>query len=85
VSLPLSLSICQTNGSGACLTPPAASVTLAVNASDTPTFSIFATATGTIADLPGANRVAVQFTDSSGVIRGSTSIAVDTLTSMAQN
>jgi len=79
VVLPLTLTICQTNPStGQCLAPPASSATVTINTGDQPTFSVFATASGAIANLDAANRIAVQFTDATGVIRGSTSVAVQT-------
>src|SRR5262249_9735864 len=49
VTLPLTLSLCQTDpATSACLAPPASTVTTAVNAGATPTFGIFAAATGSI-------------------------------------
>jgi len=78
-TLPLALALCQTNPqTGQCLATPAASATTTINSGDTPTFAIFATASGTIATLPQTNRIIVNFTDSSGVIHGSTSVAVQT-------
>jgi hypothetical protein len=72
-SLPISLAICQTDpGTGQCLATAAASV------SATPTFAIFVGGGGTVPFDPAGNRIAVQFTDSSGNIRGSTSVAVRT-------
>jgi hypothetical protein len=79
VSLPLNLAICQTNpSSGACLASPAASVTVSDAANATPTFAIFGTSSGTIPFVPQTNRIFVQFTDSSGAVRGATSVAVET-------
>ncbi len=78
-SLPLSVAICQTNPTtGACLSPaePTISATIATNAQ--PTFSIFATASGSIPLQAATNRVFVRFKDGSGNIRGSTSVAVAT-------
>ena len=78
-SLPLSISLCQTDPlSGACLAPPAAAVTLNVASNATPTFSIFPAAGGAIGFDPASNRVFVRFTDASGVVRGATSVAVRT-------
>jgi hypothetical protein len=53
-------------------------VTLNIDKGGTPAFGIFATGTGPIPNLPGVNRVFVTFTDSSGVLRGETSVAVRT-------
>jgi hypothetical protein len=44
----------------------------------TPTFGIFVTGSAAVADMPRVNRVFVQFTDSGGVLRGETSVAVRT-------
>lgn len=78
-SLPLTLSICQTDAGANCLAPPAPSVTIQIDAAATPTFSIFALGTGPIPFLPGTNRIFVRFTDQGGVTRGATSVAVRTL------
>jgi hypothetical protein len=79
-ALPVTLSICESNPStGACLAAPAPSVTTATNAGATPTFSIFVTGTGTVPFDPANNRIFVRFRDSGGVIRGSTSVAVQTV------
>jgi hypothetical protein len=78
-TLPLAVSICQTNpANGQCLAAPASSVTTTIDANATPTFSIFATASGAIDFSPAVNRIAVQFTDATGLVRGSTSVAVQT-------
>ena len=80
VSLPLFLSICETNpATGACLSGPANSVTSSVSAGATPTYSIFVTATGTVPFDPANNRIVVEFKDAGSVVRGSTSVAVRTL------
>ena len=77
-SLPLSLALCQTDPSTAqCLAPPSSTLTANIAAGGTPTFSIFATATGAIAADPASNRIFVSFKDASGgTLRGSTSVAV---------
>ena len=76
-TLPLSLSICQTDPtSGACLSPPTASVTLDVPASATPTFAIFINSSAPVPFAPATTRIFVDFTDSSKVIHGATSVAV---------
>lgn len=74
--LPLSLSVCETNPrTGACLAPPAASVTVNAVQGATPTFSVFATASGTIALAPATNRAFVRF-KLNGIELGETSVAV---------
>ncbi|MDE2180246.1 MAG: hypothetical protein KGJ40_05270, partial [candidate division NC10 bacterium] len=79
VSLPVSLALCQTNpATGACLAPPTPSVTTPIDATATPTFGIFVTGSGPIPFDPAHNRIVVRFTDSGGVVRGATSVAVRT-------
>ncbi len=76
-TLPLSLSLCQTNPSnGQCLLAPSSAVSVSVGQNATPTFSIFATPTAPIAFAPGASRIFVRFKDSAGATHGSTSVAV---------
>lgn len=78
-TLPVALTICQTNPiSAQCLAPRSGSVTVAINGNATPTFSIFATASDAIPLDPANSRIFVQFSDSDGVVRGSTSVAVAT-------
>ncbi|HEV2676079.1 MAG TPA: beta-propeller fold lactonase family protein [Aliidongia sp.] len=78
-TLPIIVTMCQTNGSGQCLAPPASSVALANYATgQTPTFSIFVTATAAVPLNPGSSRVFVRFLDSNGLSHGSTSVAVQT-------
>ena len=80
--LPITLTLCETNPTnGQCINPPApaASVTTNVDSNATPTFSIFASASDPIAFAPGSNRIAVEFQDDTGVLRGSTGVAVEAL------
>lgn len=78
-TLPLTLTLCQTNPqTAACLATPTSSLTVNIAAGATPTFSIFGVASGTIAANAAANRIAVHFTDSSGNLVGATSVAVQT-------
>ncbi len=78
-SLPIALSICQTVPStGQCQAPAAANVTASIASDATPTFAIFVGGAGTVPFDPAGNRIAVQFIDASGNIRGSTSVAVRT-------
>lgn len=77
VTLPLTLTICETNpSSGACLGPPASSVTTTIQTNSTPTFAIFASASDNVAPLFAENRIFVRFEDAGGVTRGSASAAV---------
>ena len=76
-SLPLTLTICQTNPvTGQCLQPPTASVSATFLANATPTFAIFAQATGPIAFIPQTNRITVQILAVG--VAGETSVAVET-------
>jgi YVTN family beta-propeller protein len=78
-NLPVTLTLCETNPtSGACMAAPASSVTTDIPPNATPTFGIFVAGGSTVSDMPGVNRVFVSFTDSNGVLRGETSVAVRT-------
>jgi len=78
-TLPLTLSVCETNpATGACEAPPAPSVTRVINGQQTPTFGIFVTGTGTVPFDPAGSRIFVRLKDANGVTRGSTSVAVRT-------
>jgi virginiamycin B lyase len=78
-SLPLAISLCQTDpASGQCTSSIGPNVTTTINANATPTFAIFATASGAVPFVPQTNRIFVEFSDANGVVRGSTSVAVET-------
>ena len=80
VTLPVSPSICETNpATGLCLSPAQSSALTTINSNDTATFAIFLNGSATIPFDPANNRIFVRFTDFSGVIRGSTSVAVQTV------
>ena len=73
------LSICQTNSAtGACLSPPTPSVTTNIDANTTPTFSVFVSPSADIVFDPAESRIQVVFSDPTGNVRGSTSVAVST-------
>jgi hypothetical protein len=79
MTLPLSISLCQTDPvSGQCTSSVGSSVSTTINANATPTFAIFATANGTVPFAPQTNRIFVLFTDVGGTVRGATSVAVQT-------
>jgi hypothetical protein len=79
VPLPVQISICQTNStSGQCDASPASSVVATIDNGTTPTFGIFITGTDQIPFVPATNRIFIRFTDSSGYIRGATSVAIRT-------
>jgi len=78
-TLPLAISLCQTDPtSGQCISSVGPSVTTTINANATPTFAIFATASGSVPFDPANNRIFVEFSDANAVVRGSTSVAVET-------
>jgi hypothetical protein len=77
--IPLTLNICQTNPtSGQCISPIGPLVTTQINANATPTFAVFATASGPISLDAIGGRIFVSFFDQSGAVRGGTSVAVQT-------
>ena len=77
IVLPVTLTVCETNGVGACLAPPAPSVTVSYAAGTARSFGFFAAANGSIVFDPGVNRVFVRLTES-GTLRGATSAAICT-------
>jgi len=71
-TLPLQLTMCQTNPSnGQCLPPLSPQVPVTIDAGATLTFSVFATATGQVPFAPGTSRIFVRFIDSSNIPHGS--------------
>jgi hypothetical protein len=79
-TLPITVTICQTNPTtGVCLQTPGPTVATTISGNAEPTFGIFVSATGTVAFDPTNNRIFVQFTDSTGAVRGETSVAVETM------
>lgn len=81
-SLPVVLTVCQTNPStGACLSPPGASTTSTLNTNSVATYSVFVRGTGNVAFDPANRRIFLRFRDSGGVTRGATNVAVRTDTS----
>lgn len=84
VSLPVTLSMCQTDPlTGCCLAgcivPTTTSIPTTIDANATPSFGIFVQGTGTVPFDPAVNRIFVSFADTGGgAVRGSTSAAVRT-------
>jgi uncharacterized protein GlcG (DUF336 family) len=77
--LPLALTLCQTNPTnGQCLAAPSTTLNSTIDSGATPTFSVFAKGSGDIPFAPATSRVFVRFTDTTGAVRGSTSVAVQT-------
>jgi hypothetical protein len=78
-SLPLTITICQSNPStGVCLQAPTPAVTTSIASNTTPTFVVFVAASGSVPFDPANSRIFVKFTDSGGAVRGETSVAVAT-------
>jgi hypothetical protein len=78
-SLPVTLSICETNPStGACLATLSPTVSRTFNTNDLATFTVVAQGSGNVPFDPANNRIRLDFVDSQGVIRGETSAAVRT-------
>ena len=78
-TLPITATVCETNpGNGACLSPPGPTVTTTINAGQNQTWSVFLKANAAVAADPARNRAFLEFVDSSGTVRGSTSTAVTT-------
>ena len=76
-SLPLSVSICETDPvTGVCLGAPAPGVTTELAANATRTFGVFAASTSAVPFDPARSRIFVRFRDEHGVARGATSAAV---------
>jgi hypothetical protein len=81
-SLPVTLSLCETDPStGACTnpgSPTTGTVTTTIGAGATPTYAIFVAASEAVSLDPAGKRAFVEFRDGGGVVRGSTSVAVQT-------
>ena len=79
VKLPLATNLCQTDPStGQCISAIGPIVTTTINTNATPTFAVFVTANGGVPFIPQTNRIFVGFIDAGGVVRGATSVAVET-------
>jgi len=82
-------SMCQTDPlSGICInpsTPTSAPVVTDIDSMETPTFAVFVTTSDTLAFDPANSRINVRFSDETGALRGSTSVAVSSTELTAQN
>jgi len=75
----LTLTICETDSAtGACSTSRVPTIQRQYSENETASFAVFARANDTVAFSPASNRIFVDVTDSEGVSRGSTSVAVRT-------
>jgi hypothetical protein len=78
-AVPVSINLCQTApDTGQCISDIGPTVGVDIGHGETPTFAVFVTGHGTVPFDPGVNRVFVRFEDATGVIRGTTSVAVRT-------
>ena len=81
--IPVSVSICETDpATSACLAAPvdaAVGDTTTIGANETPTFGVFLSSDEAIPFDPANARIFVRFTDGGGVVRGATSVAVQTV------
>jgi len=80
-TLPIALSVCQTDPvTSVCVNPSvpgAQAVSLDIAEGESPTFAVFASATEAIALDPANSRVFLRFRDELGVVRGVSSVAVE--------
>ena len=76
--LPLTITLCQTNAQGTCLSAPSDHVSINLAHNETVFYAVFMTATGDISFDPALHRLTLRFEDSAGTLRGATSIAVRT-------
>jgi len=74
--LPVSISLCPTDAQGNCSQPAAEFVDLSISGGATPTFAVFVQIGEITAFNPETTRVRVLFTDTSGEVRGATSVAI---------
>lgn len=78
-TLPVTLSLCQTNpATSVCTSAAGPTVTTTIAANATPTFAIFVKGNGAVPFDPANNRIFVRFKDAGGIVRGATSVAVRT-------
>ena len=75
--------ICETtlgSPAGSCMSPPTRDTyTSTFNQNDVRTFTLLVRGNGqAVANNPAVNRIQIEFVDGSGVVRGSTSVAVTT-------
>jgi hypothetical protein len=76
---PVSAVVCETNpGTGACLASPAPTVTRTIANGQNTSWTVFVLASQAVAQDPARFRVIFELVDSSGVVRGATSVAVTT-------
>src|SRR5262249_4165822 len=80
VGVPLGITLCEPNPvTAACISPISTTLTIQINAGETPPFGIFVKGQGVVVPLdPAHNRAIVRFRDAGGIERGATSVAVET-------
>ena len=78
-SLPLTLTVCETDAAtGACLLPATPVVTVNYEGNSARSFAVFVQASAMVPFDPALNRVFVRFRDPGNMVRGETSVAVQT-------
>jgi len=81
-TLPMALSVCQTDPvTAVCINPTVPSaepVVVDIAEGGTPTFAVFANTSESIALDPANSRVYLRLSDELGVVRGATSVAMQT-------
>ncbi len=79
-SLPVVLTLCETNASGVCINPatPSTSVSFTSALNQISTFTILALGTGNVPFDPANNRLFLRFKTADGITRGATNVAVRT-------
>ncbi|MBI1234934.1 MAG: hypothetical protein GC208_10575 [Alphaproteobacteria bacterium] len=76
--LPATLTICLTGATGACTSPRADSIDAMILQNQSQSYAVFARTQGAIPLQAAVNRINVEFRDSTGALRGSTSVAIRT-------
>lgn len=82
VALPLTLGICETDLTGACLDPQKSltdTTPFTAQALGTASFAVFVGGAGFVSDRAAEHRIRVVFRDAGGAVRGQTSVAVRTV------
>ena len=78
-TLPLDVALCETDPAGVCKAAPEETVSFEATEGGTATFAAFVAGQEMdVASDAAANRVFVRFRDAGGIVRGATSVAVDT-------
>lgn len=77
-SIPMNATVCETDSAAACKAPAAGSVSRSFAKNEAATFTVFVKANGAQPVDPANARLFLEFLDTGGIVRGSTSTAVTT-------